>query len=237
MGLKPILMTNSASLSNPAALQRRPLLVTDCDEVILHMIVPFGQWLDEIHAINLDLNADELSDMLTHRDTGDRVDRERIWPLFEEFFESEMDRQTPFPDVVDALSKISAVADIVVLTNTGKAFEEARTRQLEAHGLALRVVANSGGKGPPLAALIAEYQPTVALFIDDLPQHIGGARDHAPDCWRLHMVGEPQMAGRVKPAPDAHARIDHWADALPYILDIFARGEPASTPTPVASAV
>lgn len=220
----------------PVSPSPRPLLVTDCDEVILHMIVPFGQWLDETHAINLDLDADELSDMLTHRDTGDRVDRERIWPLFEEFFEGEMHRQTPFPDVVDALTRIGDVADIVVLTNTGKAFEEPRTRQLQSHGLSLRVVANSGSKGPPLAALIEEYSPTVALFIDDLPQHISGAAEHAPSCWRLHMVGEPLMAKRVKPARDAHARIDYWNEALAYILDIFARGEAAPADT-VSSAV
>ncbi len=211
----------------------RPLLVTDCDEVILHMIVPFGAWLGEAHAINLDMGADELSDMLTHRDTGDRVDRERIWPLFEEFFEHEMHRQYPFPGAVAALQKIAEIADIVVLTNTGKAFEPHRTRQLESYGLPLRVNANSGSKGPPLAALIAEYQPSVALFIDDLPQHIKGAAEHAPECWRLHMVGEPAMAPRVKPARDAHARIDHWDEALPYILDIFARGVAAPS-TPLA---
>lgn len=199
----------------------RPLLVTDCDEVILHMIIPFGEWLEEEHAIAVNLDAVELSDMLTHRDTGDRVDREKIWPLFEAFFETEMDRQYPFAGAVDALQQIGEIADIVVLTNTGKAFEEARTRQLEAHGLSLRVVANHGSKGPPLAALIEEYQPSVALFIDDLAQHIAGAAEHAPSCWRLHMVGEPRMASRTKPAPDAHARIDHWPEALTYILDIF----------------
>lgn len=221
-------MTASRTPSSP-----RPLLVTDCDEVILHMIVPFGEWLDEIHAIDLNFDADDLFDMLTHRDTGDRVDREKIWPLFEQFFAEEMDRQTPFAGAVDALQRIGEVADIVVLTNTGKAFEEPRTRQLAGHGLPLRVVANSGSKGPPLAALIAEYQPTVALFIDDLPQHMGGAAEHAPTCWRLHMVGEPQMARRVKPAREAHARIDHWPEALPYILDIFARGD-AAPATPVS---
>ena len=223
-------MTISPASTTPAG---RPLLVTDCDEVILHMIVPFGQWLDEAHAIDLDMGADELTAMMTHRDTGDRVDRERIWPLFEEFFEHEMGRQYPFPGAVDALTKIGAQADIVVLTNTGKAYEPHRVAQLEGHGLSLRVVANSGSKGPPLAALIAEYQPSVALFIDDLPQHIKGAAEHAPECWRLHMVGEPAMAPRVKPARDAHARIDTWDAALPYILDIFERGAPAPS-TPLA---
>lgn len=210
----------------------RPLLVTDCDEVILHMIVPFGQWLGEVHAIDVNLAADELTDMLTHRDTGDKVDQLKIWPLFEAFFEGEMHRQYPFPGAVEGLQRIAQVADVVVLTNTGAAFEVHRTQQLAGHGLPFRVVANSGSKGIPLAALIAEYHPTVVLFIDDLPQHIKGAAEHAPQCWRLHMVGEPAMAGRIKPSRHAHARIDHWSQATPYILDIFARGEPAPALAP-----
>ena len=32
---------------------KRPLLITDCDEVLLHMVAPFGQWLDEAHDIDL----------------------------------------------------------------------------------------------------------------------------------------------------------------------------------------
>ena len=61
------------------------------------------------------------------------------------------------------------------------------------------------------------------------------ATEHVPQCWRLHMVGEPAMAPRVRPSRHAHARIDHWAQATPFILDIFARGEPpppVSSPTP-----
>ncbi|MFM2410423.1 MAG: hypothetical protein RL481_1251, partial [Pseudomonadota bacterium] len=33
----------------------RPLLVSDCDEVLLHMVVPFRDWLDEVHHIHFDL--------------------------------------------------------------------------------------------------------------------------------------------------------------------------------------
>ena len=30
----------------------RPLLITDCDEVLLHMVVPFRAWLDEEHDVH-----------------------------------------------------------------------------------------------------------------------------------------------------------------------------------------
>ena len=32
----------------------RPLIITDCDEVLLHMVVPFRQWLDEAHDVHFD---------------------------------------------------------------------------------------------------------------------------------------------------------------------------------------
>ena len=34
----------------------RPLIITDCDEVLLHMVVPFAEWLDEAHGIHFDLD-------------------------------------------------------------------------------------------------------------------------------------------------------------------------------------
>ena len=39
----------------------RPLLISDCDEVLLHMVVPFRDWLDEVHNIHFEL---------THGDWG-----------------------------------------------------------------------------------------------------------------------------------------------------------------------
>jgi len=35
------------------------------------------------------------------------------------------------------------------------------------------------------------------------------------------------MAPVRPPAPHAHARIDHWDEALPWILDKLASGAPA----------
>ena len=188
------------------------------------MIAPFAEWLDEVHAIDVDFGTQELADMLTHRDTGDKVDREAIWPLFEQFFGHEMHRQYPFPGAVEALQQIAEQADIVVLTNIGAAYHDHRRDQLAALNLPFRVIANAGSKGPPLVALIEEMQPSVAVFIDDLSVHIKGAAEHAPSCWRLQMVGEPKMAARTKGSTFAHARIDNWDEALPWILARFADG-------------
>jgi hypothetical protein len=41
------------------------------------------------------------------------------------------------------------------------------------------------------------------LFVDDLAQHHASVAEHAPEAWRLHMVGEPLMAPYI---PRAEAR-------------------------------
>ena len=35
----------------------RPLLISDCDEVLLYMVVPFAQWLDEAHDVHFDVDT------------------------------------------------------------------------------------------------------------------------------------------------------------------------------------
>jgi nitrate reductase gamma subunit len=133
-----------------------------------------------------------------------------------------MPRQTLVPGAREALDRLATQADIVVLTNLGHHFNEARATQLLGHGIAHRVVTNQGGKGDPVAKLVAEFAPSVTVFVDDLGHHHASVATAAPDVFRLHMIAEPIMAAVFPPAPAAHARIDVWADAVPWIEARFA---------------
>ena len=70
----------------------RPLIVTDCDEVLLHMVVPFRHWLDEAHGVHFDMRGQEFTDALRHKDSGDVLERELVWTLLSAFFDTEMHR-------------------------------------------------------------------------------------------------------------------------------------------------
>lgn len=194
----------------------RPLIVSDCDEVLMHMVVPFKAWLDEQHDIHFDFTI-AFEDALRHKETGDVVGRERIWPLLSAFFETEMHRQTPIAGAVEAMQRLSRRADVVILTNIGPELAPARTRQLAGCGLAFPVVGNHGGKGPAIARLIVRAQPSVTLFIDDLGSNHESVAQDAPGVWRLHMVGEPEVASHSETSIHAHARIDDWAAAERWI--------------------
>jgi hypothetical protein len=200
----------------------RPLLITDCDEVLLHMVRHFGQWLDETHAIDLDLTGGDFADAMRRRSDGGLVSREEMWDYLGGFFPAEMARQTLVPHAREALAAIAELADIVVLTNLLDDCQAHRMEQLAAHGIAHRVVCNQGGKGAPVARLVAEYGAPVAVFVDDLPVHHESVARHAPEVFRLHMIAEPALAPKVPPAPFAHARIDDWAEAQHWITARFA---------------
>lgn len=205
----------------------RPLLICDCDEVLLHMVRHFGTWLRERHDI---LFAHETGSFvaMTYTD-GRAVEHERIWGMLDEFFPAEMERQTLVPGGAEALAAISEQADIVILTNLGDHCRDHRITQLAAHGINHRVETNRGGKGDPVARLVAEYGNPVTVFVDDLAVHHESVAKHASGVHRLHLVAEPAMAHNVPPAPFAHARIDDWEGASNWILQRFAENLPADT--------
>ncbi|THD36047.1 MAG: HAD family hydrolase [Sphingomonas sp.] len=204
----------------------RPLLICDCDEVLLHMVRHFGVWLRERHDVSFAPDGGDFANSMTRAD-GSPVEREAMWGMLNEFFPAEMERQTLVPGAAEALAALSETADIVILTNLGDHCRDHRIAQLAKHGINHRVETNQGGKGGPVAALVAEYGDPVTVFVDDLAHHHESVARHAPEVHRLQLIAEPAMAPTVPPAPFAHARIDDWADARDWIIQRFSAKGPA----------
>lgn len=203
-----------------AAANARPLVITDCDEVLLRMVTHFRDWLGEAHDINFAFQSD-FANALTRRATGEAVEQKELWRLLNGFFDTEMDRQDPIDGAVEAYGELAEKADVVVLTNLLDHRRDDRARQLSRHGIDAKVYTNQGPKGAAIARIVEEYAPRRTIFIDDLSQHHNSAREHAPDTLRLHLCGEPGLAPHIAcgaKAGDAHVRIDTWDEALPWIL-------------------
>ena len=211
------------------------LLICDCDEVLLHMVRHFGVWLRETHDIDFAHESGDFSAM-TRRGGGPKPTQDEMWELLHGFFPAEMGRQTLVPHAREALAALSQVADVVILTNLTDANREPRIAQLLGHDMPYRVETNQGGKGDPVARLVAEFGDPVTVFVDDLAVHHASVAKHAPGVFRLHMVSEPDLAPQVAPAPDAHVRIDDWQAAQAWIADRFTAGVPATAPSERTSA-
>lgn len=205
----------------------RPLLISDCDEVLLHMVVPFRDWLDEVHHIHFDLIHGDWGEALRHKHDGTQVERGHVWNLLNGFFKTEMHRQQAIDGAVDAINRISEIADIVILTNLMDEHNQSRAVQLRDVGIDAPVYTNQGGKGEALARIVERYNPSVTVFVDDLGHQHESVGETLPDVWRLQFVGEPILWPRVTTSAAAHARIDLWTDAEQWIRDRLVAGNPA----------
>jgi FMN phosphatase YigB (HAD superfamily) len=205
----------------------RPLLISDCDDVLLHFAPHFADYVADAHGYTFRLGRPGFVGALTD-ETGADVEPARAWELLNLFFDAEMHRQHLVDGALEALRTIGREADIVILTNIGDQHSANRIVQLERLDIRHRVICNQGGKGRPVAELVAEMKPAATVFVDDLPVHHESVTKHAPEVWRLHMIAEPLMAAASPPSPFAHARIDHWDEALPWVLAKLRAGTGAS---------
>ncbi|WP_271078904.1 HAD family hydrolase [Aurantiacibacter sp. MUD61] len=198
----------------------RPLVITDCDEVLLHMVRHFSDWLDTEHDIAFSLNGNPFVQSMTRRQSNEVIGEKEVWSLLGGFFDTQMGKQTVIPGAVEAITELQRDADVVVLTNLVDHRNEARRAQLLDVGITAPVYTNQGPKGAALQSIVEEHGASRAIFIDDLAQHHASAAKHTPHVHRLHFCGEPAIAPHIPCAHEAghaNARIDSWAEALPWI--------------------
>ena len=108
----------------------RPLVITDCDEVLMHMVVPFAEWVDAEHGVIFRIEDASFANALKRKECGTPLEAAEVWPLLDGFFTTEMTRQYPIPGALASLAEIANHADIVVLTNVGPEHQQARIEQL-----------------------------------------------------------------------------------------------------------
>ena len=201
-------------------MKARPLIVSDCDGVLLHFIAPFIAYLKDMHGLTLSLDTFALTGNVKRPD-GTPVPAQEFPPLLDGFFADWMHNQQPIAGAADALARLARDCDVVVLTNIADHHAERRTAELQWLGMPYRVIGNQGGKGAPLGKLLGEFQPSEAIFIDDLPPNHSSVKAHVPHVHRLHMVAEPEVRHLIPQAPDAHARHDDWDAMLAHIEGIL----------------
>ena len=88
-------------MTSPAA--KRPLVISDCDEVLLHMVAPFKDYVAECHGVTFDMKDGDFGKAMTYSDDGRLVEPAEIWRLLNLFFDTEMYRQQPILGAVEGM--------------------------------------------------------------------------------------------------------------------------------------
>ena len=59
----------------------RFLLITDCDEVLLHMVKHFGTWVRETHDIDFTPDGADFANSMRRRSTGETPTQAEMWSM------------------------------------------------------------------------------------------------------------------------------------------------------------
>lgn len=208
----------SADFGLGAALARvvpgRPLIVVDADEVLLRFVDGLDRFLRE-RRLFLDLATYRLHGNVKRLDDLSPLLDIEVTALLDEFRET-LDWLEPVEAAEEVLTRLAGRAGVVVLTNITPLQGEARRRNLKARGFDFPVVANSGLKGPAVRQLAARAGATT-FFIDDIPQHLVSAAEHAPEVIRIHLIGDTRLKGLLAPCEQAHHYAQDWRAAGAFI--------------------
>jgi hypothetical protein len=192
----------------------RPLVIVDADEVLLRFVAGFDEFLRR-QGLFLDLTSYRLHGNVKRLDDRTAILDVEVTALLEEF-RRELDWLEPVDGARESLHALARSHSIVVLTNIMPEQAVARARNLATFGLDLPLIANSGLKGPAVKHL-ANRAAAPTWFIDDIPQHLASAAEHAPDVMRIHLVGDTRLKPLLPPSPHANLYAEDWAAAVAFI--------------------
>jgi hypothetical protein len=187
----------------------RPLVLIDVDEVLGLFMAGFGRYLGE-QGLEFRIDRFALFQNIYRPGAAEHLAIEEGRRHFDVFFATRCHDIEPAPGAVEALRRLAAHAEIVILSNAPADAERLRTEWLARHGLPHPLVLNSGPKGPIAAGLIAQT-PHPTAFVDDLLPNLDSVADHCPGTATFQHVADERLRP-LAPRSDRHPRIDDWAE-------------------------
>src|SRR5690606_19197089 len=94
---------------------RRPLLVLDVDDVLLHFVAPLVRYFEH-HGCTLRLETFRLFGNVFEIESGAALANERVAALLDGFFGAQTEWQTPVEGATRAVATIARTAEVVLLT-------------------------------------------------------------------------------------------------------------------------
>lgn len=198
---------------------KRPLFISDADEVIFRFMEGLELFLDD-NDHYIDLSSFALHGNIRALDTKEPATGDKVQELLAGFFATRTDTLEPALGAPETLNMIADRAQVLILSNIATEHRPARLRSLRRHGMDFPVVANSGSKGDAVKRLAARVDAPV-FFVDDIPGHINSVAKEASHVHRIHYIADPRLSALLGPADGAHLRAVDWPDIHAYVLKIL----------------
>ena len=176
---------------------RRPLVICDVDEVIVHVTRDFEDYLG-LHGLWLDTSSFALNGNVRYRESTAPAPDTLVSEMIGTFFEQRTRHMQEIDGAVASLLAIGERADVVLLTNLPHTAGDHRRENLRSHGLPFPVVTNSGPKGPAIRHLV-DHGGSPVVFVDDNPHYLASAYEYAPEVRLIHFLHDDRFARHIEP--------------------------------------
>ncbi|MEM9732641.1 MAG: hypothetical protein AAF903_04025 [Pseudomonadota bacterium] len=206
-----------------AVAHTRPLLICDVDEVVMHLVDPFVQVLQE-RGFELKNHSFKLTGNVYDRKTGREATQEEVWAGLTQLFEEQAQRQGIVEGVAEGLAHVAQSCDILFLTNMPHEFGEIRRAHLAHHGIPYPLVTNSRSKAPAISVIL-DHCHAGAGFVDDTPKNLNQVREAVPAVQLFHFMANDDFRGLAGEIEGVAFSSGNWGHAGPEIARILVENK------------
>jgi hypothetical protein len=198
---------------------KRPLIICDVDDVVVHFLRGFDVMLARLEHV-LEVNSFALNGNVIHRETRTEMPQEQVSQLVDDYFVEHTEHMEAIDGAIESLLALSSKATVVMLTNLPHHAREKRIRNLVKHGLPFPVITNSGPKGPAIKDLASRTSgPTV--FVDDSPSFVKSSHEYAPEVKIVHFLHDERFVRLHQPFAFVSHTTGDWSDARWHIENLI----------------
>jgi hypothetical protein len=200
------------------ALDDRPLLVLDVDDVVLEFIRPLPRYL-AAQGLELRMETFQIHGNVFDVATNEAVAAERVSAAIDAFFAVQAEWQEVAEGAAETLASFGGRVEIVLLTMMPHRHRAVRRTHLDRLGLPYPLLTTEMPKGPAIAMLRGDTARPVA-FVDDLPRNLLSARESVPDASLFHLMADNSIRALLPPFdPEGITAVVDWKDARPRIAE------------------
>ena len=147
-----------------------PLMILDADEVLVHFAEPFATYIKK-HNHRLHLTGYRLDNAIKKADTDEVADPDTAKELVWGFINEETKSQPAAEGAPQALMKLQAYAQIIILSNVPHSVHDDRVANLKSLNMDYPLISNEGMKGPAVKEILRNHKAQ-SFFIDDNPYQV-----------------------------------------------------------------
>ena len=147
-----------------------PLMIFDADEVLVHFAEPFATYIKK-HNHRLHLTGYRLDNAIKKADTDEVADPDTAKDLVWGFINEETKSQPAAKGAPQALKKLQAYAQIIILSNVPHSVHDDRVANLKSLKMDYPLISNEGMKGPAVKEILRNHKAQ-SFFIDDNPYQV-----------------------------------------------------------------